>query len=951
MLLKPLLPFFFFCCAVHVYAQHHFVQYNDKNGLPSNLVYFVYQDKKGFIWIATDEGVCRFDGSEFKYYNTPDGLGSNEVFRIAEDTSGKLFFYTSDNALSYYEKGRIQNASVLGFKGKLLISTFSSFFFSSDNVLCANFGFSQYQYPFTGSGVDTVYSLTRPQEEYSYKTRSGTKTIAASALAFLKKELADEGISYENIFTKPFRLAFSGDTLLLVTKRFVSLYKISGKQIFKIKRIDFTAEANAVDLIKPGILSVTSFNKGTQIISLNNELSRQQFNPAGFTTHSLVDREGNYWLATYNSGLFLCLNPGVKVIGLNSGLADEKVVSMCRFGDFIFAGHPLGKISYISLNGGRHNKADSINLPVQRPEFNVISGFEQLNKNELLVATNNGFALIKKGSGSPSAWHKTFFLSEVGSIKDLFVSADTVFAISTRNLIVMGAYGNKRLSGFFYDSLRITAVEKNRDGQVLLGTMSGLYINHSRREGSIRRLFADSIKAVVSIAARNNLTAIGTDNDGVFIQVATGGRHLKYPEIVSNNINRVVWDDSSGLWICTAKGMNYVQPDGSGEIKEIKTYNLSSGLPSEYITDAVRIGDTCYAGTNRGIAVFPLSSAIATGAPELIKDDTINSYIIPYGKKASFQFAGISFKSLGQVTYKFRLKGYDTVWALSKEGNRELELLPPGDYKLEVKAVDRFGNESKSMIIPVEVLPLWYQLWWVRTLGIVMLLGFVFFVVRGYYRVRLSFQKKEFEKQMAVKDERQRISSELHDDISAGLSGVRLQAELLKNKQTNNDLQKDLQRIHSSVSDLSIKIRDVIWSLNGENDKIENTLYYIEQQSRKMFEFSNTNITTGLPAEIPDIFISGEKRRNLYLLIKEALHNIIKHAEASHAILDMKIQNSTLEIVIKDNGKGYNNNAFHQGMGIKTMQQRIKKLKGHIDVSHSNGTSLTISVPLENSNQ
>ncbi|NJO25552.1 MAG: hypothetical protein HC867_07025 [Bacteroidia bacterium] len=118
-----------------------------------------------------------------------------------------------------------------------------------------------------------------------------------------------------------------------------------------------------------------------------------------------------------------------------------------------------------------------------------------------------------------------------------------------------------------------------------------------------------------------------------------------------------------------------------------------------------------------------------------------------------------------------------------------------------------------------------------------------------------------------------------------------------------------------------------------------------------MFEFSNTNITTGMPAEIPDMFISGEKRRNLYLLIKEALHNIIKHAEASHALLDMKIQNRTLEILIKDNGKGYGNNAFHQGMGIKTMQQRIKKLKGHIDVSHSNGTSLTISVPLENSNE
>ncbi|NJO25021.1 MAG: hypothetical protein HC867_03335 [Bacteroidia bacterium] len=228
---------------------------------------------------------------------------------------------------------------------------------------------------------------------------------------------------------------------------------------------------------------------------MNNELSRQQFNPAGFTTHSLIDREGNYWLATYNSGLFLCLNPGVKVIGLHSGLADEKVVSMHKFGDYIFAGHPLGRISYISLNRGHNNKADSFNLPVQRPEFNVISDFEQLSKNELLVATNNGFALIKKGPGAPSAWQKTFFLSDVGSIKDLFVSADTVFAISTRNLIVMSEYGNKRLSGFFYDSLRITAVEKNREGQVLLGTMNGLYINHSRSEGSIHRVFADSIKA------------------------------------------------------------------------------------------------------------------------------------------------------------------------------------------------------------------------------------------------------------------------------------------------------------------------------------------------------------------------------------------------------------------------------------------------------------------------
>ncbi|NJO25020.1 MAG: hypothetical protein HC867_03330 [Bacteroidia bacterium] len=114
---KAIIYFFILCCCtVNISAQQHFVQYNDKNGLPSNLVYFVYQDKKGFIWIATDEGVCRFDGSEFRHYNTPDGLGSNEVFRIAEDTSGKLFFYTSDNALSYYEKVAFKTLQRWGLK-------------------------------------------------------------------------------------------------------------------------------------------------------------------------------------------------------------------------------------------------------------------------------------------------------------------------------------------------------------------------------------------------------------------------------------------------------------------------------------------------------------------------------------------------------------------------------------------------------------------------------------------------------------------------------------------------------------------------------------------------------------------------------------------------------------------------------------------------------------------
>jgi signal transduction histidine kinase len=211
-----------------------------------------------------------------------------------------------------------------------------------------------------------------------------------------------------------------------------------------------------------------------------------------------------------------------------------------------------------------------------------------------------------------------------------------------------------------------------------------------------------------------------------------------------------------------------------------------------------------------------------------------------------------------------------------------------------------------------------------------------------------------YHRQQAILLERERIIADLHDDVGGGLSSIRMMSDLMAQqgaKENHNAYVSFGQKISLTAKDIAQRMHTIIWSLNAENDTVENFAEYVRQYGVSFFENSSirfrSNNMTALGANIE---ISGVKRKNLFLIVKEAFHNIIKHSGATEASVNITLEKNELLISIADNGKGItgedNPTAIRFGNGLKNMQKRMDEIRGKIHIDTGRGTSIKIAVDI-----
>ncbi len=204
-------------------------------------------------------------------------------------------------------------------------------------------------------------------------------------------------------------------------------------------------------------------------------------------------------------------------------------------------------------------------------------------------------------------------------------------------------------------------------------------------------------------------------------------------------------------------------------------------------------------------------------------------------------------------------------------------------------------------------------------------------------------------RQQAVILERERIIADLHDDIGAGLSSIRMMSDLMAQQQLENNQSVPVnfsQKISTTTKEIALRINTIIWSLNEENDTLQNFSEYVRLFGISFFENSPIKFQCTISANLPlQATLTGVQRKNLFLIVKEALHNILKHSGASSATLFIKMENKLLCIEMADNGTGIKNlNSF--GNGIKNMKKRVYEIQGNIYFKSENGTHIKMEVPI-----
>jgi signal transduction histidine kinase len=305
----------------------------------------------------------------------------------------------------------------------------------------------------------------------------------------------------------------------------------------------------------------------------------------------------------------------------------------------------------------------------------------------------------------------------------------------------------------------------------------------------------------------------------------------------------------------------------------------------------------------------------------------------------------ISFTSVNLINgagnnYFYRLNGNDKLWIdLGHQRQISFSNLAPGNYRFHVKAQTEDGTWSANEAVASfsVATPFWKSGWFIF---LIIIIAAVIVYAMYQYRVKQLLMLQQV---------RTRIATDLHDDIGSTLTNINILAELSKTHlQTPQKTNEFLTRISEEVNTSNQSLDDIVWTINTVNDSFDQIAARMRRYASEIFEATNIRCRIEFDESLAQKKLQMEQRRDVYLIFKEAVNNIYKHAAATEAEIILKSEKNNFSLMIKDNGKGFDMSVPTNRNGLKNIIARAKKWKGNCIV-HSTaeaGTMITVIMPV-----
>lgn len=249
--------------------------------------------------------------------------------------------------------------------------------------------------------------------------------------------------------------------------------------------------------------------------------------------------------------------------------------------------------------------------------------------------------------------------------------------------------------------------------------------------------------------------------------------------------------------------------------------------------------------------------------------------------------------------------------------------------------------------------PHFWQEWWFDVMAAISLLAAVGAGVRIVEKKKYQLQLQRAEQERALEGERARIARDLHDDLGSLLTRISLLSGLLRAEKENpGQVEMHAQKISQSADQTVRALEEIVWAVRPASDTLQGLVDYIAHFASELFEGQTTRCRLDLPRTVPGLPLQPDIRHNIFLIVKEALNNALKHSAAREVHLLVKISTNTLEICIDDNGEGFvlNNGEISERRGLGNMRQRAEMLGGTLSIESASrkGTTVRLTVPLPN---
>ena len=402
----------------------------------------------------------------------------------------------------------------------------------------------------------------------------------------------------------------------------------------------------------------------------------------------------------------------------------------------------------------------------------------------------------------------------------------------------------------------------------------------------------------------------------------------------SGSYQPACWRARDGrLWFATAGGVVAIQPDDA-------TPNLRP--------PPVVIEDVLIDGVPQKLGTFKTKSVLSSqknGGRE-----TVPLLDVPPGKRSfEFRYTGLSFVSPDKVRFRYKLEGLEKDWveagALAPRAV-QYNFLRAGEYTFRVTACNNEGVWNVAgQAFALNVQPHFYETKSFIVLLIVSGAGLLLMLARAIYKRRLHEAMERVERQRAVERDRARIAKDIHDDLGAGLTQITLLSELAK-RDTPEEIGEHVGQISGTARELTRAMDEIVWAINPHNDTLEGLITYVSKFAQQYLTLAGIRCRLDVPVQLPAYTLGAEVRHNLYLAIKEALNNVVKHSGATVASLRLEHAAGRISLTIEDDGCGLERTAERRiatggrtssGHGLFNMKRRLEDIGGRCELSAGPG--------------
>lgn len=976
--------------------------WHSADGLPSDSVTAIIQTRDGFLWVGTSAGLVRFDGIKFIGLRLA-ALSTNApvvVTALCEDSRGSLWIGTQQNGLFQLTQGSVrhyvsedgllddnvtslaadnQGQVWIGSKSGLNLWTGREFkSFTTRNGLLDEFV----------SGVNVARSGT-----VWITTRAGMCRFIDGRITPYLFRTESQGRSPEYLGAYEDRqgnLWAFGDTYLI---------NLAEGKRFNYFRSSESASVRIWSLCegRDGRLWIGTSGRGLFCFENN------RFQPVIFGEDRLPydvraiyeDREGNLWLGTSGGGLVQLRPQSVHVLRAGQGLPASPPTALALDADGrIYVGVERGGL-FVGESGRFDRVGGSDGLAVQNFVTSVSIDrdgivwagtlgdglFGLLNGHGIHLTTADGLAdncvLAVCADAGDGVWAST--------------RAGTLQHLSQQAAIRFGA------SQDLPESLATTLVSASGGGH-WLGMQDGRILREQNGKFTEIKLPKDAGNQPVLALFQNGQGWLWIGTDGGGLSCLTDKAELNWNTsngLPNNIVASVVEDETKNVWLGTGAGIyriahadllkavgNPTNPLVCKLMSGAKTVPESATVFGGARAVLARDGELWFA-TSEGVlnvdthqseilpSLFPvcLESVAFNGQPPVsllrggLWSVSTDTNPVPFRapvdlRSLEIHFAALSFASPNEIRFRHRLEGFDPGW-LDDAGERSARYgrLPNGHYRLRVAARSATGDWQEAAPFEFFVPAHLYFQPWAILLYVVAAIALVAGIVRVVSHRRLRNALARLEQQQLLERERMRIARDMHDEMGSKLTKISFLSEHAQMAAPSaGPLGGKLESIAQAARDLLKTMDEIVWVVNPRNDTLENLVAYLSHYAVEYFQNTQVECELRLPPEIPHHPLSSETRHNLFLTFEETLNNVLKHAAASKANVEMTLTALEFELKVTDNGKGFQVPAAanvpprggRSGNGLKNMRQRLAAVGGECLIASrpGAGATVTIRIPL-----